>query len=249
MADDMHREPVIVAMGGSTKPEPALSWKGLWRVITTPAELFVKLREYPRVLIALLAAVVVFCIYILLVLDKMIALQMTEMTNANPGLDPNLIPKGVLELTTFIFGSLTIIAIPLITAVFAIFCGNFIFGGKASFKQVLSVAAYVNIIYMVGLLATVPLVLATDSMAVSYSLAAFFPELPIKSVAYVALSKVGVFYIWEFVVAAIGFSTMYEFPRSRGYIIAALSVGLMSLLHVAFTALGSLIQVGVNTGG
>ena len=193
MPDDMNGGPVVDAVSASSNPEPNLSWKGLWQVIANPAELFVKLKEHPRVLIAWLAAVVLFCVYLLLVLDKLIAVQLAEMANANPGFDPSVIPDGVMEGSTFFFGALSVILIPLVTAVFAILWGNFIFGGKASFKQVLSVAVYGNIIYIVGILAVLPLVIAKDSMMVSYSLAAFFPDLSYKSVAYVALSKIGIF--------------------------------------------------------
>jgi len=244
MSDEMHIEPTAI-----DQPEAGLSWKGLWLVLSNPVELFSKLKAHPRVLVAWLAAILLFCVYLMLVLDKMVALQLAEVANTNPGFDPEMIPEGVMEGSTFFFGALTVGFIPLITAIIAIFWGNFIFGGKATFKQVLSVALYGNIIYIVGMLATLPLVLAKDSMMVSYSLAAFFPDLSYKSVAYAALSKVGIFYIWEIIVAGIGFSTVYGFTRGKGYTIAVLSVGLLSILHVAFTALGSLVQVGGGVGG
>ena len=134
------------------------------------------------------------------------------------------IPDLALKISTIGFGMLAMLVGPLLTAALAFFWGNVVFAGKAQFRQVLSVALYAGVIFSLGILLTWPLMAAKHSVAVSYSLAALVAGDP-TSVAYVALSKIGVFYIWEFVVAAIGFLDHLRLCQEQGVLDFALVVG------------------------
>jgi hypothetical protein len=132
--------------------------------------------------------------------------------------------------------------VPLLTAALALFWGNFVFAGKAKFKQVLSVAVYGELIFALGQLLLLPLVLAKKSVYVSLSLAVLAPEKSFTSILWVALSKIDLFIIWELVVIGVGLSIVYSFPRNKGLGLSVLSVGLLSAIGVAAAALTKLIS-------
>jgi hypothetical protein len=151
---------------------------------------------------------------------------------------------GILKFMKFSImggGLFSMLLVPLIAAGFAMLFGNFVMAGQARFKQILSVTLYASLIWAFGSVVLLPLMLAKGSMLVSMSLAVLVADQGFDSLAYIALSKIGLFYIWEIIVAGIGFAAIYNFPRNKGYWLAVLSVGLLSILHVAFTAVSKSI--------
>jgi hypothetical protein len=143
-----------------------------------------------------------------------------------------------MELSAVVFPTILLMLGPLLAALLALFWGNFVMAGRARFKQLLSVMLYGEIIYALGLLIVMPLMLYKKTILVSLSLAAVLPNPDPRSLTYVLLSKVGVFYIWEWIVIGIGLSMVYGFSRNKGFVLAVLSMGLLSLLQVLMAALG-----------
>ena len=143
----------------------------------------------------------------------------------------NLPTAAQIKWSTVIIGPLMLMLSPLIAAGLALFIGNVVMAGRASYKQLLSVMLFGEIIYGLGAIIMTPLMLAKGSMNVSISLAALLQKAQVQDPLYVALSKFGAFYIWEFIVIGIGLSIIYGFSRNKGYTLAVLSMGVISMMH------------------
>ena len=111
-------------------------------------------------------------------------------------------------------------------------------GGKARFKQLLSVMLYGEIVYALGMIVTLPMILAKDSMLVSLSLGVLVPNPGPQNLAYMALSKIDVFIIWEIIVIGVGLAAVYGFSRNKGYLLSVLSMGMLSILAILSAAIG-----------
>ncbi len=223
------------------------SVKGLIDVFYQPSELFHRVKNEPKVLIPLLALLVVIAAFFASLSDMIVQMQL-EMPQVREQLEmQGLWPPGeeirtVMTIQTVIGGTLALLLAPILSAAFAMFFGNFVMAGSARFKQIFSVMLYGAFLYAVGMLLLVPLALAKGSVMVSLSLAALVPDLGPQNVVYVALSKIGVFNIWEIIVVGIGLSIIYDMPRNKGYLLSVLSVGLLSILHIVGTAIGQLFM-------
>lgn len=209
-----------------------LSFAGLIQVFTSPGQFFDKLKTNPKILVPYLVVGAMTVIFLLSASDIMVKMAM-EQNASNPNVDPSQLPsEGVMKGLVIGFGIAAFLVIPLIAAGLAMFFGNFVLAGKAGFKQILSVMLYGEVVYMLGGLATLPLILAKDSMQMSFSLAMFAADQPIDSLVYVALSKLGLFYIWEIIVIGIGLSKLFQVSSNKGYLVSVLSMGMLSIVHV-----------------
>ncbi len=235
------------AAGPQAETETVGSLRGLVDVFYRPTELFQGVRNRPRVLIPLLALLIVVAVFFLALGDMLVQMQL-EMPQVRNQLElQGMWPPGeqirtVMKIQTLAGGTLAMVLGPLLTALLALFFGNFVMAGNARFKQVWSVMLYGAFLYAVGMLVLIPLALAKGSVMVSLSLAALVPNLGPQHVLYVALSKVGVFNIWEIIVVGIGLSIIYDMPRNKGYLLSVLSVGLLSILHIVVTAIGQILM-------
>ena len=146
----------------------------------------------------------------------------------------------IMWYSTVAGGAISYLLVPLLAAALALFWGNVVFAGRGSFKSLLSVMLYGELIYAVGNLLLLPLVLAKDSLAVGLNLGILVADRGVQDVLYTALSKIDIFIIWEIIVVGIGLSIIYGFPRNKGYKLSVLSLGLLSVLAVAGSAIGSM---------
>ena len=97
---------------------------------------------------------------------------------------------------------------------------------------------FAEFIYAVGFLISWPLVVAKDSLTVSFSLAVLVADRGPQDLLYVILSKISIFHIWEVIALGMGLAIMYEFPRNKGYLLSVITIGLIALLHIGFAAMG-----------
>jgi hypothetical protein len=217
-------------------PEKGLSWKGIVQVFYEPTRLFEKLKENPRILVPWLVFFVLMCGFFLLVGDLITSTQMEIMQSRierQGQMSMQQMPSyEQMKWSTVVGGPIVMMLGPLLASLLALFFGNIVMAGRATLKQILSVTLYGEIIYGVGALVVAPMMLAKDSLKVSLSLAAFFRDMTIDNPWYTLLSKFNVFYIWELVAIGIGLSIIYGFARNKGYLLAVLSMGLISLIHV-----------------
>ncbi|RKX23676.1 MAG: hypothetical protein DRP45_09960 [Candidatus Zixiibacteriota bacterium] len=223
--------------GAETK---GLSISGLWQVLTGPSAFFAKLKDDPKILVPYVVFGLAMACFLFYVSEYIVELQiaaMEEQGNLPPGVNPADL-AGYMKYSAIGGGTIAMLLLPLASSALALFWGNFVFGGKAKYKQILSVALYGSIAYAVGALAAIPLIIAKDAMIAPFSLAVLAGNQGFDSVLFQALSKIDVFYIWEIIVVGIGLSTIYGMPRNKGYMISVLSIGMMSVLHVVATAIG-----------
>ncbi len=221
-----------------------LGFRGLLDVIVRPAAFFEQLKTQPKVLVPLVMMLVAAILFFLLTKDIIYAMQMSspEAQKRMEGVTLTPQMEGVIKYQIVIFGSITLAVVVLVAAALAFFWGNFVFAGKASFKQLFSVALYGEWIVALGMLIGLPIILAKDALMAPFSLGVMAADQGIDSFAYTALSKIDVFGIWEIIVIGIGLSVIYGVPRKRGYILSLLSVGLLSVLHVIFTGVWKLMS-------
>ena len=99
---------------------------------------------------------------------------------------------------------------------------------------------YVELIALLGNLILSPMILAKQSMMVTFSLGALAASQGPESPLFVLLSKFDLFLIWEIIVLGIGLSILYKVPRNKGYLLSVLSMGLLAMLHVVAAAIGSM---------
>lgn len=220
------------------------AFKGIAEVFYKPAEFFIKLKDNPKILVPYIIFTLLTFASLFLLKDLIVAKQTSspqfveQMDKTGQSVTPELI--SIMKISTLVAGTIAMSLYPLVVAALALFFGNFVMAGKGSFKKLLSVALYGGIVYVLGSMILIPMMLAKNSMMVSFSLAVFATDLGMESITYIALSKISIFQIWEIIVVGIGFATIYDFPRNKGYILAVLSVGLLSVLQIVFTAIGTM---------
>jgi len=218
-----------------TKKESNLGLKGIVEVFYQPSKLFERIKNEPKILVPWIFFFLLIFSFIYLVSDLIVAMQMEVMREkaADQGLGTANLPTAAqIKWSTIIIGPLAFMLAPLIAAALALFFGNVVMEGRAKFKQLLSVMIYGEIINALGGIILAPLMLAKGSMKVSISLAAILQDSQVQDPLYIALSKFDAFLIWEIIVIGIGLSIIYGFSRNKGYTLAVLSMGLISITHV-----------------
>jgi Yip1 domain len=223
------------------------SFRGLMDVFFRPSELFQKLKERPSILVPFLVYLVVMGLFLFATVDIIVDEQVNspqfkaQMAEQGQQLPVESVKK-MMSISTLSFGILAMALIPIVAAALALFWGNFVWAGKATFRQLMSVMSYAGMIHALSALALLPLVLAKGSMLVTYSLGSLVPNKMDHMILYTALSKIDLFIIWEIIVIGIGISIIYNFSRNKGLLISVLSMGMLSILNVIVAAIGVLAQ-------
>ncbi len=145
-----------------------------------------------------------------------------------------ILPAGMSIIGTFIYFAIA-------AGIFMII-GNFIMGGKTTFKQNFALFAWGSLIGVAETIVKVPLMLSKGSYKVYTSLALLMDESQSKTILFQILDAIDLFAIWKVIVYAIGFSVVYQFARKKGYmavvplyiIIIAISIGFRQLFNGFF---------------
>jgi len=225
--------------------DSGLSFRGLVEVFYKPSEFFKSLVDNPKVLVPyiVLGVLMFFFLY-------MIRNLMWEMTVSSPKFQERMqnSPVSIEQVrtitmySTVLGGTVAVLLGPLLAALFGLFWGNFVFAGKARFKQLLSVMLYGEVIYAVGAVVNLALMLPRENLMANLSLGVLAAGQGADSVLYALLSKFSVFLIWEIVAIGIGLSALYNVKRGHGYRLSLLSMGLLSLLSIVMAAIGKLFS-------
>jgi len=227
----------------ATSRDSGLALRGLWQVFAAPTALFTKLKTDPKILVPYLAIGLLALLFFVVAGDIMVRMQLeTEQVQeqlAQSGMTAEQM-AGMMKPFAVASGMLALLLGPLVIAGLAMFWGNFVFAGRASFRHLLSVALYGEFLFVVGAVLLLPMILAKGSLMVSLSPAVLVADQGPQSFWYVALSKLSVFHIWELIVIGTGLSVIYDFPRNKGMWLAVLSMGLLSILQVAITGITQL---------
>ncbi|MEW5995657.1 MAG: YIP1 family protein [Candidatus Zixiibacteriota bacterium] len=233
------------AVSAITQAEPSrgLSFRGLVEIFYKPAEFFAALKDNPKVLVPYIAYAILLIIFFVAAVNVIVEMQLSSPQFQERMQGQTVTPqiKQWMTYQTMIGGPLVMLLMPLIAAAFALFWGNVVFSGNARFKQLLSVMLYGELIYGLGMLVLLPIILVKKSLLVGFNLGVLAAGQGPDSVLYLALSKIDLFVIWEIIVIGIGLSILYNFTRNKGYLLSVLSMGMLSILHVVFTAIAKLI--------
>jgi hypothetical protein len=227
--------PAVTEPGSS-----GLAFAGLWQVIISPITFFEKLKNDPKVLAPYLVLAILMGLYLFSIGDLMAQAQMDAARQQG-----QMVPEAMERIARWTgpaFGLFFICLMPVVIAGLAMFFGNFVMGGSASWGQVLSVCLYASMIFVLHAMLTWPIVEAKQSMLVSLSPAAFLSEPDAQSVLFQTLHRLGPFYLWEWIVTGLGFSAIFGFSRNKGMLLAVLSTVLLSALAIGATYLGSLFR-------
>lgn len=245
--DQQMQTPDSVAVATPAKPEPGFSFKGLVRVFTGPTKFFEQLKDNPKVLVPMLAIFVLVIISVFLLLDQIVALQAQGTVDSMR--DRGMSDAQIQEIMNSPFmkigpliGAVFVLLGPLITAGFAMLFGGFAMGGQARFKQVLSVMAFADVVYYATSYISLPFQILKGTLISPFSLAVLTPDLTLQDPLLLLLSKISLMYIWHVIVAGIGLSIIFKFPRNKGYLLAVLSLGLLSALHIGSAVVGKMFQ-------
>jgi len=134
-----------------------------------------------------------------------------------------------------------IIVMPLIFLLYALLAwpiGSFIFGGKSKFSIIWGVVLLGGLIVGVGNLVKLPLMIANESMYVSFGLAAFMKGSDFTSILYLFLYYMDAFAIWSIIVEGIGFSKIFNLTTGKGVTIAVVVNLLMTCALIGLQVLG-----------
>ncbi len=230
-------EPQTTDVAVSADGDKGLAMRGLWEVFYRPAAFFTELKNQPRVLVAICTIMILSAVYFFFMSGTILEVQMSS-PQAQERLQGQPLPPAAATISKVVIGVVGTITGPivaLVTALFALFWGNFVFAGRATYRQLFSVMLYGSIIPIVGLLAGLPIQLAKDSFVPPFSLGVLAADQGMESPLFVLLSKFDVFGIFELVVVGIGLSVVYNVTRSRGFWLSLLSVGMISILHVLWS--------------
>ncbi len=244
MSQEMNLPEAGAAADVAVTPPKTSGFKGLGEVIYSPVAYFKKVKESPTILVPYIALGIVSLVVLLLLTNLIADMQMqnqqVQEQMANSKLTPEQM-KGYMKPFIIGLGLPVLLLGPLVIAGLAMFWGNFVFGGRARFSQILSVACWGEYLFALGGLLVAPLMLAKGSMLVSFSLAPLVANLGPENFWFVLLSKISVFHIWELIVIGLGLSIVYEFPRNKGMWLSVLSMGLLSIIQIAWVGIKSLL--------
>lgn len=105
-----------------------------------------------------------------------------------------------------------------------------ILGGRATFRQYVSVVAHASLIGALGTLASLPIMIQKESMQAGITLGALVGGMDHDSFVYQFLNGFNVFYVWQFVVMGIGVAAL---NRKIG---AGTAVGVLLGLYAVIAA-------------
>lgn len=187
-------------------------------IFTSPAKTFASIDLKPTILVPLLLIIAVNLVFVFTAGDviKTESLTRQEQAMQERGMDPDQIDDALARTEKFMgitmpaFSVVGPVVVLVVIAGVFLFVGNVILGGKTTFKKVMSVATWSWLVVSLYSLVMLPIVLAKESLQVSFSLATFMSEDARQSFLYNLLAKVDIFYIWWLVVFSIGLAVIYK---------------------------------------
>jgi hypothetical protein len=218
-------------------------WGIMTGVFTSPSKAFQDFNQKPRILIPLIVVLVMNLVFAGLTAKYSAQLQY-DMMKTSTTLPPQVLDQMEANvedsnpITGSLGGGIAAVAISLIIALLAWGIGSFVFGGDSKFKKVWGVFLLGSIIFGVGNLLKLPLMIAKDSMYVSFGLAALFPDKDFTSILFIILSFIDAFMIWSIIVEGIGCATVFGISRGKGYATAIIVSLLMTAVYIGFMVIG-----------
>ncbi len=235
-----------------SETEPVEDQNAIQRIINVffnPLKLFRYLRQKPEFMLPLVLAVLIGLGTAYLVYDIAIDDQIAkfEQNDRIPDEQKDLIIDRLEESRTGTTRILYSVVIPffmviilflLISAVF-LFIGNVLLGGKAKYKQVLSVYGYSYLIMgILGTIVKVPLILKQHTVKIDTSLAVLFSPTSMSTALYNFIGSFDIFTVWFLIVFGIGFAVIYRFSKLKA--LASVFIAWLAYVVIFKVLLGSL---------
>ncbi|MCK5032365.1 MAG: YIP1 family protein [Calditrichia bacterium] len=204
-------------------------------IITNPGKVFENLALHPdwllpTILIIVLAIGSSFLVYdIQLEAQKERFLKNDKIPDDRKELIMERFDEAKDSPTRMVQPTIAIIVITFISfaAVAGIFLlvGNFMFGGKAKYIQLLAVYAWGYMVAIPETLVKIPMMLTKNSIHVYTSLAVLFDPAESETVLFKIANAVDLFSIWRIALWAIGLGVVYKFSKEKSnYIVIGLYV-------------------------
>jgi hypothetical protein len=227
MTSDQNSEFKGSVSAGETTPEKSI-WSIIIGVFSAPAEAFAAYNPKPSIIIVLVVAIVLGVLFNVPVAKYQAQMQY-DMMSQSTTLPPQVLDqmREGIENPNYasggIFGAIVQVIMGLIGALIAWGIGSFIMGGDSTFKKIWGVSILGGLIFLVGNLVKLPLMMAKDSMYVSFGLAALFPDKGFTSILYWLLFYFDAFMIWSIIVSGIGYGVVFNISRGKGIWIALIT--------------------------
>jgi len=214
-------------------------------VFTSPARTFASITAKPSWLVPVLIMSAVNLTFIFSARDVILNETLIQQEEAmlEKGMDEEQIDQalGATEKFMKYLSPVSAVVFPfivlLIVAGVYLFVGNVILGGSAKYKQVLSVTAYSWLILSLYGLVILPIVLAKETMLVTFSAAIVMPVEDKTTFLYQLLSKVDIFYAWWIAVYSIGLATLYKMKTQKVAIAVVTVYVLYALVSASLTGM------------
>jgi membrane protein, antimicrobial resistance system len=231
-----HRDEIGVTPAQVGGHEQSSIWRIIAGVFTGPGAAFAGFNQKPRILTVLIIGIILGGAVAVLTMPYSAKVQYDIVSQSTT------IPPQALEqmresaenpklVSGAIFGGVMLVIMGLIGALLAWGIGSFIMGGNSTFKKIWGVTLLGGLIPAVGGLIKMPLIIAKNSLYVSFGLAAFLPGRDFTSVLYMLFYYFDAFAIWGLIVTGIGYAAVFNISRGRGIITALIA----SLIIIGFS--------------
>ncbi len=208
--------------------EPKLSaGQKLIYIFTDPQKTLATLRNNPTWLLPLVLIMLMTVAFTIATKDLVIEYRKEIILNSEkiPEEQKDLALERLENMTPKAFyiqsiggGLVGLVLVYLFASGVFILVGNFILGGKATFKQIFSLYVWGNMVLLVELPVKGAMALAKGSAQVYTSLAVLMDPSQSKTVLFQLLNAVDIFNIWRIVLWAMGFMVIYRFSAKKSYI-------------------------------
>lgn len=208
-----------------TDPGAAPAPKGLVArvigIIVAPRETFASVVAHPRWLgmLALTVLVGIAAVSGLMMTERgrqaALDAQVAQMENFGVTVDDQMYRnmERQMAIAPYTAAAGVLVSVPLMYLIvagilFVVF--NAVMGGSATFRQLFTVVVHVGPVGLLHQLFTVPVSIARGTMGSVSHLGMLVPMLDEKSLVARFLGSIDVFYIWQFLVLAIGLGVLYR---------------------------------------
>ncbi len=215
-------------------------------IFTGPAQVFKYLRVKPDFLVPLLLAIFIsagsgFLFYDILVDEEIIpkieqieGIAEEQMGESLDWFEQSKTSSWRLIIPLAVGLVVTLLIFVIITLVFW-FIGNVLLGGRAKFKQILSIVSYSYLIIILETIVKIPLIYSKQTLQIDMSPGILIDITEMSPFLSNFIGIFNIFHIWFLVVFGIGFSIIYGFSKLKGLV----SVFIAWLLLIFVVALVS----------
>ena len=209
-----------------TETQPS-EWQKVIYIFTNPGKTLATLRNNPTWILPLLLIMAMTVAFTVATRDLMIEYRKEMILNSEkiPEEQKDLALERLENITPKAYyiqsiggGLVGLVLVYLLASGIFILVGNFILGGKATFKQIFSLYVWGNMVALVELPVKAIMALAKGSVQVYTSLAVLMDPSQSKTVLFQLLNAVDIFAIWRIVLWAMGFVFIYRFSPKKSYI-------------------------------